>query len=551
MKRVWPPQIAMPLAGSFVLMVLGSLIGLLASYDPRLSLPWITWFIVGLAFYTGIGWYVRNPSHLIRIATGITIVAALSGLLLAINYRHLNFDPKFALITQLGHISSAPFPRLITTHIDANAAASFLEGPLILAVGLIFVTHGRWRILWGLCACIIAYGVLLTASRGAWVALGGGAMLGVLTLLRTSMYWQRARFWLLGLAGTGLLVVALSLLIVPDAWQRAYDAAAYRAIDRLTLYRNSTFLALDFPLTGIGPGATFGQVYAQFQLLILHSFVGYAHNLVLNIWLSQGLLGLIGFIGLIFMSTRMVMSRLVHANDHTTHVLGWSAAISCAVLLFHGLTDSPQYDTAWATLLVSFALFGLMIAASRVADNRPLVWPHPTRPWLIAGAVAVSGVLLIGYPTIVGVSTANIAAVAQAKALLNPELSEIQREEWYDNAINWTERGLRIAPESILLHKRRGSLALQQNDFTTAIEHLEPVLQTIPDDQATRKALGYAYIWDGQIEAGVQTISQLDRLTEIHGELEVWPVAWQERGRPDLADQSQQAAALLIEQSGQ
>ena len=548
MKRVWSPQIAIPLIGPFVLMLLGSLVGLWASYDTSLSMPWVIWFIIGMALYTGIVLYGQNPSHLMHIATVITVVAAFGGLMLAINYRHLNFDPKFALVTQLGHISSAPFPKLIMTHIDANAAASFLEGPLILAVGLIFATQGRWRILWGVCACIIAYGVLLTASRGAWVALGGGAVLGVLTLLRTPVYWQRTRFWLLGLTSVGLLAVALSLLIMPDAWQRAYDAATYRATDRLTLYRNSLFLALDFPLTGIGPGATFGQMYAQFQLLILHSFVGYAHNLALNVWLSQGLLGIIGFISLIFMSIRMVMSRLVNANDDTTHVIGWSAAISCAVILLHGLTDSPQYDTAWATLLMSFALFGLMIAATCVADNRPLVWPRLTTPWLVAATVVVSGVLIVGYQTIVGMSAANIAAVAQAKALLNPEQSEIQREEWYDNSITWTEQGLQIAPESILLQKRRGSLALQQDDFTTAIQHLEPVLQALPNDQATRKALGYAYIWDGQIEAGVQTLAQLDRLAEVHGELEVWPVAWQERGRPDLADQSQQAAALLVQE---
>ncbi|NOK59488.1 MAG: polymerase [Chloroflexi bacterium AL-W] len=551
MKRVSPPQIAIPLAGSFALLLLGSIIGLWASYDPRLSILWVLWFIIGMALYTGIVVGVQKPAHLVHIATIITLVAACGGLMLAINYRHLNFDPKFAFVTQLGHISSTPFPKLVTTHIDANAAASFLEGPLILAVGLVLATHGRWRILWGLCVCIIAYGVLLTASRGAWVALGGGTMLGVLTLLRTPAYWQRTRFWLLGLTGVGLLAIILSLIILPDAWQRAYDAVTYRAADRLILYRNSMFLALDFPLIGIGPGATFGQVYAQFQLLILHPFVGYAHNLLLNIWLSQGLPGIVGFAGLLFMSTRLVMSRLVNASDHTTHVLGWSAAVSCTVVVLHGLTDSPQYDTAWATLLISFALFGTMIAATRVADSRPLDWPRPAKPWLITAAVGFSGILIVGYPTIVGLTSANIAAVAQAKALLNPELSDIQRQELYDNAISWTERGLRIAPESILLQKRRGSLALQQDDFTTAIQHLEPVHQRIPDDQATRKALGYAYIWDGQIEAGVQTLAKLDRLTEIHSELEVWPVAWEERGRPDLADQSQQAAALLVAQSGQ
>jgi hypothetical protein len=37
----------------------------------------------------------------------------------------------------------------------------------------------------------------------------------------------------------------------------------------------------------------------------------------------------------------------------------------------------------------------------------------------------------------------------------------------------------------------------------------------------------------------------LERRAEVRGELDVWPQAWRERGRADLAARAEQAAAAM------
>jgi hypothetical protein len=325
------------------------------------------------------------------------------------------------------------------------------------------------------------------------------------------------------------------------------DAAADRAADRLALYRNSFFLALDFPLTGIGPGDTFGMLYSQFQLLIPSFYLGYAHNLFLSIWLAQGLLGLLGFGGLLLASARLVWRGLVRSRGGAAAPVGWGATLGCTAMLLHGLTDAPQYGDSGYALLMCLALFGVLVAAARLADARPLVWARlgPLGAGL-AVALAVAFAAVLARP-LLSLASANVAAIYEARSLLGPDLPNDQRGRLHQAEIDWSDRGLRYGDGSRAALKKRGmlALALSDRDFSTAIRMLEPALSRSPADQSIRKALGYAYIWDGRVAEGVALLEAIDRAGEIRGELQVWPVAWQERGRPDLAAQARLAAALL------
>ncbi len=173
-----------PLAGSMTIFLLGGLAGLAASYDAALSARWLLWLTAGAALYIAIVTLARTPKRLIVAAALPVLAAAAGGLLLAAQYRHLGFDRKFGVVARLGELLSAPFPIIVTTHIDANAAAGFLEGALPLAIGLMLATGGWRRVAWASSALLIALGVLLTASRGSWVALAVGALLGGLALAR-------------------------------------------------------------------------------------------------------------------------------------------------------------------------------------------------------------------------------------------------------------------------------------------------------------------------------------------------------------------------------
>jgi putative inorganic carbon (hco3(-)) transporter len=545
-----PRALRIPLAGPLSLFLLGGGLGLLASYDASLSAPGLLWLSAGTALYIAVVSIARSDAHLRWAAVSAVVAATLAALVLAAQYRYLGFEEKFGVIARLGRFTSAPFPPIDGQFVQQNAVATFLEGALPLVIGLAAASRGLWRLTWLACVLVIAWGVVLTGSRGAWAALAMGALLGGLATLRSASLRRWNRTWLaraMVLAGITLVGIAL---IGASHRQHILDSAAFRAADRWTLYRNSLFLALDFPLSGIGPGATFGMIYSHFQLLIPVFYLGYAHNLFLAIWLGQGLLGLLGFGGLLLASGRLVWRGLLHGDDRPSSRIGRAAAVGCAVVLLHGLTDAPQYGDAWYAMLMIFVLLGVMIAAACLVDDRPLTWVRLDRAGWAVATLLLAGILAFGGRSLLALASANVAAILEARAILGPNLDDVERATQWSAALAWANRGLQIDAESRAVLKERGMLALAipDNDFDMAIRMLEPALRYSPADQSVRKALGYAYIWQGRVDEGVALLKGIERTGEIEGELQVWPYAWRDRGRPDLAAQAERAALLMAAQ---
>jgi hypothetical protein len=148
-------------------------------------------------------------------------------------------------------------------------------------------------------------------------------------------------------------------------------------------------------------------------------------------------------------------------------------------------------------------------------------------------------------PELIARACGNVSAVLQARAQLAPHVTGDNRAALRREAVMWAERGLQFAPQSTSLLKRRGMLALLNNDFATATRTLEPALIATPHDQAVRKALGLALVWEGRIDEGVALLRDLDQAGEVAEELTNWPSAWRDARRPELAQRAEQAAVLM------
>ncbi len=548
-----------PLAAPLTLFLLGGLLGLPASYDPSLSAPWLLWLAAGALLYVGLAWLAGAAARP-ALAAALPALAAGGGAgLIIAQYRHLGFDPKFAAVARLGVWLSAPAPALPLPHIDANAAAAFLAGALPLALGLALDARGPARAGWLSCAGLIGLAVLLTASRGAWAALAAVGLLAALGW--AALHLPRRRAVPLGLfaalAATGL--GGLLLASQPGA----AGALALRAADRLAVYRNDLFLALDLPFSGIGPGATFGEVYSRLQLLIQVPFIGYAHNVFLGAWLAQGLLGLLGLLGLALGGLARIARRLRAGAGS----LAWGAALGAATPLLHGLTDAPQYDTAWTALLMAFALLAVAVQEPRtghitaetqrtqnVKDSASL------RPLRLCGAFGNSKlktqnsklpvlILLVALALLArpvgAVACANAAALLRTHALLRSGLDGPGQAALRARAAVWAERGVWLDAGSAAALKQRGMLAFDAQEFEGAARLLAPAFAQRPADQSLRKALGYALLWTGRVGEAAQLLAGLTYADEVREELTVWPVAWRERGREDLARLAERAAVLM------
>ena len=270
------------------LFLLSALVGLAISYDVSQSLPLLTALLAG-----GVLYYVSFG--LASLGRGSVLLAGLlmvCGILLAgyfvTQYGYRAYPIKKQWVHDLGKTLAGLFPRVGSWQPHPNYVAAFLEG--LLPVGIAgSVASSRWtsKLLWGAGSALVACAVVMTVSRGAWVALAFVFVLGGAAL-------SRFLRWLLVVLTAAAALLCIGYLVV-------VDGASLQSIpfvgslltglvlrpDRWTVWQGSIYLLQDMPYTGIGLGKTFPMVYSRYVLLIPHVFLTYSHSLGLEIWLQQ------------------------------------------------------------------------------------------------------------------------------------------------------------------------------------------------------------------------------------------------------------------------
>jgi hypothetical protein len=536
------------ISGPLALWAAGALVGLVIAYDRTLSWPasLTLWGSIGLFFA------LVNSSFLPRqISQGIVIVAALVAGYFVGQYAHFNYPDEGNWMSQLGNITGALLPNLVFFTPHLNAVAGFLEGTLLLSLVLTWHSSGYQKLLWGFLTLLIAYSLLITGSRGAWVGLGLAAALWIfLYLPRPIKIWA---------AGLVIAAGSLSLYLFKDQLPLGPAGAeswAGTAWSRLTLYRNSAFLLGDYLFTGIGPGETFAMIYSRYQLLIPVPFLTYPHNLFLAVGLSYGLLGLAALAWLLFNFYSFVFRVEAHHRPSQFSLPLFQATwLGITVIFIHGLTDSPQFSEARWTMPLFFGLLALAVKLGRSLQVTPLdrIEQQPYRlRWAVVGAV-VFGVAIVAALNIRGLLGgwyANLGALYQTRADLAFQLAEVEREQARQQAWSYFQRTLTLQPTHPGANRRLGMIALELRQFKAAVAYLEQAYFQQRNDQATLKLLGYAYLWVGQPDAAEAVLRQLDDQGELVEELANWQGWWATQDRDDLAKAAGEMAGRLVMTKG-
>ena len=119
-------------------------------------------------------------------------------------------------------------------------------------------------------------------------------------------------------------------------------------------------------------------MYSRYELLIQVPFLYYSHNLFLEIWLEQGLLGIASWIAVlvsVYVSAWSVRGTLKDLRFEST----W---IGLTAIFLHGVTDARQYQDLWCWLPF-FTLLGLN-ASLLITAPAPL--KRPVQRFLPAAA---------------------------------------------------------------------------------------------------------------------------------------------------------------------
>ena len=243
------------------------------------------------------------------------------------------FDPFLGRVITAGDI-----PRLRGLYGSPNNLGLVLERALPLLAGTAIVASGIGirRAWWG--AAIVAAGVLvMTGSRGAWLATAVG-----MAMLATPWWWRfRRRNRVLTLALVTAPVVALAGFLGADRLGALFRAGDQSGATRIWIWDSAWRMIAEWPWTGIGPD-NFLYLNADFVNSAgwREPNLSHPHNLVLDTWLSTGLLGLLAMalvVGLFFLTLHRAFRRPDAGPDRP---LLLAAAAAMAATLTHGLVDN-------------------------------------------------------------------------------------------------------------------------------------------------------------------------------------------------------------------
>jgi len=228
----------------------------------------------------------------------------------------------------LVHVSSYDIMRAIAFFPDPHIFSFYLGLIAPFALGLFFITKQK---LWIFCFMIIFIADLLTFSRGGYVGLFGGIILG--TILLWSHIKTSVRHFMLLFLSSLVFLLAIPHNPITGRFLSSFDQSDHSNTHRIELWHRALVEINKRPLVGTGLGTYAHTINprATYRTPI------YAHNLILDITVELGFIGFFLFCG-IFITTIYHLYR--NKNDY----IALFAIISIGIFFFHTLFDTPLFS---------------------------------------------------------------------------------------------------------------------------------------------------------------------------------------------------------------
>ena len=340
-------------------------VGLWASADLSTSWPAAYKVLAGFALFYGLAglagtkWMRTLPWFVLALAAGLGILVLLT----------TRWTPSKIPVLPVSLYEQLPSMRL---PIDVNGFHPNLAGNAVALLLLPAVALALWTpnrsLRWTAVAIAVLLGfiLLLSQSRGAWVAVGGA--LAVMPWLRYRRWWAVVLVLMVIAIATAALLgpVRLESMVFPAS---VGDEVSVNTLPgRAELWTRAITLLRDFGLTGGGAG-NFEQVvltlYPPFFTGIVGGF-SHAHNMYLQMAVDFGLPGLVVYLALLvaLAASLVTAARLGKAQpaEDTAVSLAIGLFGSLLVVAIHGLVDAPLATPRVYALV--FILFGVAAAAS-------------------------------------------------------------------------------------------------------------------------------------------------------------------------------------------
>ena len=361
----WQWQRLAPLLVPLGLYVICLFVSVALSYDRGASVDDLD-EVIALSTLPLAAWFLRGARSVRRVVDLVIAMVTLTGV-----YGMVQF-----YFTDLGDMASripGPF-----SHYQTFAGVLLIGDMLLIA--RLAAPHGRRRVIEWLALVIVNWTLILTLTRGSWVALA--VAFGVLVVLR-----GRRRTLLLGLVA---LFVAIAL--APASWQtRAQTIGDLRDpsnYDRLCMLEAGAYMVRERPLFGIGPNVV-RQRYAVYRhpTAPRYSFT-HLHNSFVQQAAERGLLSLATYLWLM-----VAAAVLAYRGYRTSQRRGGDRAdlylgVLLVLVAFNvaGLFEANWRDSEVQRLVLFVLALPLCLMAPRSAP-RAASTPTPSTPTRPSGRV--------------------------------------------------------------------------------------------------------------------------------------------------------------------
>jgi hypothetical protein len=494
------------------------------------------WLIVGavLLYYSFANWAAgAGVKALVLQAWMLAILGALIAIYFTVSHDWDAYPSKYAAITEIGRAIRSAVPETPFDRIHPNVMAGAMAILLPFSAG---VTAGSWygkrtkEVVAGIVLfSLTAAGLILSGSRGSWVAVAIVVFLVLwwLVIRRAVTKSRRRRKWFLASIAVVVLLLTLLLILFPSPVDTVLSKlpSLESGLKRADLYRNSLILINDYPFIGAGLN-NFMMLYSTYSLLLHVGFTTHGHNLLLNLTVEQGIIGLFIFLWMLLLmgeaAWRMMAGRQERkgsrksdpdstANNFTQQAILLASAVSSVlVLVLHGIVDDAIYSSRMVLLIfVSFAFAVPLLIKTRTPSRREQLRA------ILAGMAILVLIVIFSWRPILSLLNSNLAAVRQGQAELSvyswpdwPIQDAVRRDVDLQPAIAGYEKALSLNPGNAVARRRLGQIKLSLGEYEEALRHLEVAYSQASWDNATRQLLGEAYLMTGRIDEGVELWSR-------------------------------------------
>ena len=490
------------------------------------------------------------------LAAGLVAAAAFLALYWPLQHDFAAETAKFAAITNLGLWLNGHLPAIPGPSIHANVAAGTLALALPFDLALAWQAWQAGRkplaLLAAAAGLLIAAGLLMTSSRGAWVGLAGMLGLALMAWLQRRRFAtskRQAFFWgLSAIAGLGLAAALAATGWLERLLGQLPDPTGSMT-GRTHLWLQGLPLIRDYLFTGSGLMG-FRILFGIYGLLIHSPYQDHLHNTYLEVWLEQGLLGFIGFaLGALVIAgwAWKVLAR------RQISIWGWAGLAALAVAGLHGIFDVVFYVTRTLPLigLVGGFAWWLLEQGQGQPEAKPTLRTVKSSSTVCLLKLAAAGALLllalIFHRPLLSAFYANLGALSQTRTEMtalgvdnfdNPTLDEIRQRSDLGQAEAYFHQALRWNPANLTALQRLSAIALSRGQPDQALAWMQTAWEAGSREEITRLLLGDALAALGQTQSAAETVRGLTwaegRLMfqawyryERQGDLDRAALAWQ------------------------